>query len=340
MPLPDSLKLDVTFSPAWWRARYGLDFGEAAWSDPIARTELDRERRRLLWERFGDVGLGEENPEPRPNIQDAYGHRFMAAVWGCEIVYLPDQAPAALALPDAAERVRALEMPDLESNPVIRRARAEAKVLERRYGKCEGGVNGGPLNHAVSVFGGEILALIREAPEHAQQVLLTMARTLFAVFVNVSLPINHQPFRMPWPAGGLGNCPVCMVSPESYARVVRPADLWLREHYRDFHLHHCGVFTAYAEVYRALRPTTIDVGWGTEGRAVRAIYPCVPLSLEIQDAAILGKSAGELDALVAKMVEGAGPPELIYRIWVAEAAPETPDDTVRALMTVGRRIGD
>lgn len=339
MDLPTAPHMQVTFSPAWWHAHYGLDFGEAAWTDPITRTELDRERRRLLWERFGDVGLGEEDPQPRPNVQDAYGHRFMAAVWGCEIVYLPDQAPAAHALPDAAERVRDLETPDLDNNPVLRQAFADAEILEQRYGKCEGGVNGGPLNHAVSVYGGEILSLCLSDPDLARRKLLSMARTLFSVFINMSLPINHQQFRMPWPAGGIGNCPVCMVAPQTYAEVVRPADAWLREHYTDWHLHHCGVFTPYIEVYQSLRPTTLDVGWGTDWRAVREAYPTTPLSLEIQDAAILGQTPGQLDDLVGEMVEAAGPPELIYRIWVAEAAPETPDETVRALMTAGERLG-
>ncbi len=67
-------KMDFTFSPAWWRANYGINFDENFW-----------------FERYGDVGLGEENPRPRPGIEFC-GHRMMAAFWGCAIVFMPDQA--------------------------------------------------------------------------------------------------------------------------------------------------------------------------------------------------------------------------------------------------------
>ena len=338
MSAPPYPQMMVTFSPAWWHAHYGLDFGEAVWTDPIARTERDRELRRLLWERFGEVGLGEENPEPKPNVE-AYGHRFMAALWGCEVRYLADQAPAAVALPGAEERMRELRVPDLEASPVIQRALSEARLLEERYGRCDGWINaGGPLNNAVSVLGAAILSACLEEPELARRVNLQMAQAILGVFYRLSVPVNGLQPAVPWPGGGVGNCPVCMISPRTYAEAVLPADLWFREHFLDFGIHHCGVFTAYIEVYKALRPNGLDMGWGTDWRAVREAYPSLPLSLEIQDSAILGKTPAELDEMVAGMAEAAAPLELISRMWVAEAAPETPDETVRTLMTAGERL--
>jgi hypothetical protein len=264
----------------------------------------------------------------------------MAALWGCEIRYLADQAPAAVALPEAEERMRRLEVPDLEGSPVIARALGEARLLEERYGRCDGWINaGGPLNNAVSVLGSAILSACLEEPELAQRVLLQMAQALMGVFYRVSLPINRLQPAVPWPSGGVGNCPVCMISPRTYAEAVLPVDLWYREHFRDLGIHHCGVLTAYLEVYRALRPSGFDMGWGTDWRAVREAYPTLPLSLEIQDGAILGKTPAQLDEMVAGMVEAAAPLPLISRLWVAEAAPDTPDETVRTLMTAGERLG-
>ncbi len=142
-------KIDISFAPQWWRANYGMDFGAEFWADPVERTERDMRQRRLLFERFGDVGLGEEHPRPHPSIE-AYGHRFMAALWGCAIKYQADQAPAAEVLPDPYERMVRAEVPDFDSSPIIQRAYAEAKLLTERYGWCDGAVNvGGPLNNAV-----------------------------------------------------------------------------------------------------------------------------------------------------------------------------------------------
>jgi len=78
------------------------------WQDPIKRTELDREKRRLLYGRFGDVGLGERDPTPEPVVGIEYGDRFMSALWSCDIHYLPDQAPSTIILDDAEKAMRSL----------------------------------------------------------------------------------------------------------------------------------------------------------------------------------------------------------------------------------------
>jgi len=325
--------VEVTFSPAWWHVKHGMDFSEGAWLDPIRRTELDRERRRLLHERFGDVGLGEQDPPPRPNVE-AYGHRFMAALYGCEIRYLPDQDPAAVALPDAAAKMSRLRVRDIAESPVVRRAFAEAAALRERYGSCDGSINlGGPLNNAVSVSGEEILAACLADPPLARRTLQTMAEALLLVHDLVMCRINGQEVTSPRPGWGIGNCPVCMISPETYREVVLPVDQWLRAQFRDFGLHHCGVFHPYADVYAELGPSSLDVGWGSDLGRVREVFPHTPMSLMIEASALVAKSGAELDALVARTAEAAAPLELVTKLWVAEIGPDVPDETVQTLVT-------
>ena len=336
---PSCPQLTITFAPAWWRARYGMDFGEPAWLDPIQRTEIDRTMRRLLHERFGDVGLGEADPHPTPNVE-AYGHRFMAAFWGCEIVYPADQPPAALPLPDAAARMAALRLPDPHDSPIVQRALREARLLRERYGTCDGYINlGGPLNNAVSVFGEEILLAIASDPDLARRVLQIMAEALMVVYRAVTCPINGTDPAVRQQRGGIGNCPVCMISPESYRQVVLPADLWYREHHIDFGIHHCGALHPYLEAYRALRPADFDTGWTSDRRAVRLAYPDTPMSLLIEASALAGKSRPEIDALLALAIEEAGPTRLIPRIRDCDVGLEVADVTVRDFMTAPARIG-
>ena len=331
--------IQITFAPAWWRACYGMTFTESLLRDPIARTELDREQRRLLYERFGDVGLGERDPQPHPAADGAYGHRFMAALWGCEICYLPDQAPAAIALPDAADRLAALQLSDFERSPVARQCLAEAETLGQRYGVCDGAINqGGPLNNAVSVLGEAILAACVSEPGVARQALMRMAEACLWVYDNLTRRIDGIAASAKRANLGLGNCPVCMVSPATYQAVVLPADLWYREHYEALLLHHCGVFHPYREVYKPLRPEHLDVGWGTDLRLVRQTYPTTPLSIEIQAKALIGKSRDELDRMVRRLLADASPIEQITHLWVAEAGPDVPDETVRNLVTAPGRL--
>ena len=337
-PVPQLPSVSITFSPAWWYARYGISFGEEAWSDPIARTELDRTMRRLLHERFGDVGLGEHDPAAHPNVE-AYGHRFVAAFWGCGIRYFRDQPPAAVVLPEAAERLAHCQVPPVNTSPVVRKALSDARQLRERYGSCDGGINwGGPLNNAVSVFGEDILRALAQDGEAGGRALAAMASALILLYERVTFVVNRQPVVWPQPSGGIGNCPVCMISPETYRRSVLPADEWYRAHFRDFSIHHCGAMHPYAEVYSRLRPCALDVGWLSDRRQVRERYPRTPLSLMLEASVLRGKSQPEIDALVHGMVEEAAPADLITHIWVAEAGTEISDETVRDFMTVMSRL--
>ena len=333
--------INFSFAPAWWYHHYGMEFSESYWQDPIARTERNCDQRRLLFERFGDIGLGEHDPKPQPVAGEAYGHRFMSAFWGCEVEYIVDQFPSAIVLPDAFQRMENLAVPHPPDSAAVRQLYSEARLLRERYGHCQATINfGGPLNNAVSVFGAEVLALCKAQPELAQQVLQKMGEAVLAVYDQVVCPLNSIPTSKAYNEEfWIGNCPVFMVSPQTYREVVLPADLWLRGHFRGrFGLHHCGIFEPYAAVYRPLRPGIIDVGPGTDLRLTRAAYPDTPIMTYLEVEALIGISRDRLDEMIGKMLTDAAPPRLFHTIAVAEAGPEVSDETVRHLMTVNERI--
>jgi hypothetical protein len=115
--------------------------------------------------------------------------------------------------------------------------------------------------------------------------------------------------------------------------------LWFRRQFGgQFHLHHCGVFDAYPEVYKPLEPEELDLGPGSDLSVARAAYPRARISTYIKVESLAGMGRKEIDALAAKMMREAGPPELFTWVRVAEAGPEVPDETVRDLMTVADRV--
>ncbi len=323
----------IDFSPKWYHERFGLDFTERSWLDPIARTELNRAMRRVLRETFGDVGLGEADPKPMPKIE-AYGDRFMSAYWGCRIHYQPDQAPAAIALDDPAERVERLLPPTMDASPVVERALKEARVLADRYGGCDGAINyGSPLNNAVSVLGEEILAAIVERPQAAQRILRLMGQAILDLHDRVTARVNNTPPSPRRAIGGLGNCPVCMISPKSYEEVVLPVDRWFIHQIGGRGLHHCGAFHPYAEVYKKLEPTGLQIGYLSDRRVTRAAYPTTPISLLLEASAIAGQTPARVQSLVHEMIDQAAPRHLVTDILVADAGPEVSDELVRAFVT-------
>ena len=155
-----------TFSEAWFHSRFGLTFGAQYCSDPIFRTEQDMEARRLLYGHFGEAGIGEKNPKPRPHLE-VCGHRFLPGLFGCEIVFQDDQAPTCHHLPVAsAAEISAIPRPDLAANRWAQEFRRQGAILLERYGAVDADINfGGPLNGAVTILGNEGLAYLSESPE-------------------------------------------------------------------------------------------------------------------------------------------------------------------------------
>ena len=338
-----SPKIEITFSPTWWYHKYGMDFEAAkTWHDPFTAIEWDQQQRRLLWERFGDAGLGEADPQPIPIVGGEFGHRWMSALWGCEVAYFPDQWPHAVPLPNASQRMQSLDLPDLGKSPVVQMLNQNASLVEDKFGTCQVIINfGGPLNNAVSVFGEEIFSACAGEPELAQRVLFRMGEAVLMVFDDVQSWLNHESVQearaKPWE---LGNCPVSQISPRMYRQVVLPIDLWLRSHFSGvFNLHHCGVFHPYAEVYRPLNFQGLDAGPGTDLAATRAAYPRVRLSTYMDPSVLMDIDGETVDLLVSGMIRDAGPRDLFTHLRVVEIGPEISDDTVRQLMTVSSRIG-
>lgn len=334
--------IEISFSPTWWHRYYGMDFGRAEdWQDPIRLTERDRDQRRLLYERFGDVGIGEADPQPNPITGGEYGHRFMSAFWGCAVEYFPDQWPHAVVLPDARQRLPGLRVPDPTASPAMQLIYRNAALLEQRYGRCQGVINfGGPLNNATSVLGEEIFAACAGEPELAQQVLYRMGEAVLLVNDLVDRRINRlDQTQARAHELGIGNCPVGQISPRTYHRVVLPVDRWLCDQFTGpLNLHHCGFFHPYKEVYQPLHPHTLDVGPGTDLRTTRAAYPRTPLATYVDVGWLINASRDQIDALVGQMCLDAAPLELFTHLRVAEMGPEISDETVRNLMTVKERI--
>ena len=330
--------ISISFAPAWWHHHYGISFDQHSWQDPVRRTELNREQRRLLFDRFGDVGLGDRNPQPQPTVGIEYGDRFMAALWDCDIRYLPDQAPSAIALYDSQEQMRNLAKPNVKTSPVIQQALADMRTLQEKYGYCSFTVNyGGPLNNAVSVFGAEILTACILQPEMAQSVLRAMGQVVLDVHgvVSTLAGSDHTPLH---DEVNIGNCPVCMISPTTYEQVVLPVDLWLAGKFSRVNLHHCGVFDKYAEAYTSMHPASLDIGPGSDLNLARHIFPSTPFSTYIDVGRLAHLSQPQIDQLIITMCDQAGAPDIFHHIRVADIGPEISDETIRYLLTVFDRV--
>jgi len=324
----------ATFSPAWFHERFGLRFGERYHRDPVHRTEQDREAARLLWEAFGDLGLGEEDPPPRPHLRIA-GDRFLPALFGCEIVYLEERPPANRHLPRTGpEHLPPIAPPDLDTNPWAEEVRRQAGALTARYGAVDATMDlGAPLPTLASVYGAAaFLALADDRPE-ALAALQLAARTMVEVYDRLLRPLDPRlpAERRLW----LRNCNVPMVSPRSYLRQVLPADLLVRHAAAHLSLHHCGVADRHLEAYRSLAPLErLEIGWNSDLGAVRRAFPDTPLDVLLTAYDVAGMDEDGLRETAVIVARDAGPRALVGEVRMVDVGPDIPDDVVRRFVHV------
>ncbi len=66
---PDEfLRVELVFNPNWWHKTAGISFDESFYFDAETRIKNDVIMRRVLHEKYGELGLGEADPQPRPII--------------------------------------------------------------------------------------------------------------------------------------------------------------------------------------------------------------------------------------------------------------------------------
>jgi len=300
---------DISLSENWYNDRLGVSFVEDFWIDPVRRTENYMQLEYETAKKYPHLGLGSLNPKAAPIASDQYSHRFMAKLFGCDIIYKENQAPSALSLNLEIEELAEFPMPNLHKNEILKKAISDADILKRKYGYVSGEINtGSPLNVAVTVFGESFLASCAGEPDIARYILMMIAKTEMRLVYEYSQYIDENYGIMHM---GFGNCPAILLSPALYKEVVLPVDLWIRQQCKYFYLHHCGIFDNYAELYTALSPASLDVGGLSDYRKVRQYFPDTMCSYIINSESIEGKTREDIDAVVYDAVVNGGPADNI-----------------------------
>src|SRR5512142_1080992 len=113
------LPVEIVFHPSWWHRHYGLNFDEGFFFDPDRRVADEQAMRAALHARFGDLGMGEANPTPRPVVGPVHlAAGFLpSAVLGCQIRLFADASPEVVPANLTDEQAARLEAPDLDTNP-------------------------------------------------------------------------------------------------------------------------------------------------------------------------------------------------------------------------------
>jgi hypothetical protein len=341
------LPVELVFNPRWWHQTAGISFEEPFYFDPETRVRNDVTMRRVLWERYRDLGLGEENPQPRPVAGSLHvaGGFIIPALLGAEISFAPDAAPQPLPLHLSLAQIETFEKPDILAPGPLRRLIAGWDQQEAEHGNLIGDLNtDGLLNAAYHLYGQNLFADFLDAPERARRLLEVVGELIADVALYVrgrtgscSIAVNRMVERVDRRLFLHANCSVQMISPRSYRALHLPVEQRMAARLQPFGIHHCGdnlhrVASAYAE----LTPAFCDVGWGSDVVQCRAALPDTFFNLRLSPVRMLTCAPAEIAADTEGLLRAAGPLAQAGVCCINMDAG-TPDDNIFAMFQVVQR---
>ncbi len=315
----DPLPVEIVLHPSWWHAHAGIDFDEDFFYHPARRVECERRMEKVLYERFGAYGLGAERDRDLPlvgPVHNAAGY-LLSEMLGCEIRYRADAPPDVV----PANRDR-LEV-DTEApfgSPAFKRFERLCAALKTRFGFLLGDVDwAGVLNLALDLRGQDLFLDMADAPDHVASEFRKLACVAerFAAGIesetgSSSIAVNRTVRHLRLPVYLHSECANTMISAAAYERFLLPLDAAWSERHRPFGIHHCGrdphrLAASYAKVPHL---DFLDVGWGGDIAAIRALLPRTFLNIRLDPVGITRQTPEEIRATVGRLVRQSANPWL------------------------------
>jgi uroporphyrinogen-III decarboxylase len=335
--------LAAGFYPDWWHKHYGLSFDREYYFNPETRIEARMEMDKKLYERFGDVGLGDPNPGPKPFV--TAGMITLPAIFGCEIVYEKDALPWAMPLNLPEDRVMELKVPDLFNTWPMTEWIKQMDYLKDKYGKVTGDINTtGVQNLALKIRGEQLYIDYFENPDLCHHLLGICARSIIELFrfvhkitgtgaMDVTPMADPRMFCIP-------NCTVEQISLKTYEEFLLPYDNQIADACHPLAIHHCGSVNQVLEGYAKVRHLEfVEIGFGSDVRRARQVLgPDVAVNARISPVLMKNGTPEEVAAEVRSLIDQ-GPPLRNFSIDTVGLTFGTPDENVKAARRTAAEYG-
>ncbi len=325
----------------------GISFESPFYLDKQTRIENDVKMRRVLYQRFGQLGLGEPNPQPRPIIGSLHvaGGFVIPALLGSDIIFAPDAAPQPKPMKLTVEQIEQFEKPDFQQRWPMNQIIQDMDILQTQYGYLLGDVNtDGLLNVAYHLYGQDLFIDFYAAPERVRRLLDLIGELIVDVALYVrqrtgscSISVNRMVERVDRSIFLHANCSVQMISTSSYREMQLPVEKAMATRIQPYGIHHCGdnlhkIAAAYAELPLAF----VDVGWGSDVKLCRMALPNAFFNLRLSPIRMLNCTPNEIAADTEMLLTSAGPLEKAG-VCCINMDYGTPDDNIFAMYEVVER---
>lgn len=342
-PLP----VDIVFHPSWWHKNAGISFDESFFYDPRRRVEDEQKMEKLLYERFGDLGLGEDHDKALPQIGAVHlaSGYLLSEMLGCTIEYYEDAPPQVIC---AHRDELDFDVQDAFRSPAFQRLVKLIDELKARHGYVVGDINwGGILNLAIDVRGEDIFTDMLLEPEKCEVFFRKIAevidRFVFYIQSNTgssSISVNRSARLFDYPVAIHSECSHTMISEDDYRRFFLPYDqAWSLRH-KPYGIHYCGkdphrMASAFAEIERL---TFLDVGWGGDVALLRRYLPETFFNIRLNPVDIQKYTYDELVTNITDRVKASGPDLTKTGLCCVNMDKEVSDQRIREIYDVAAGI--
>ncbi len=335
--------LGVGLYSDWWYLNYGIPTDKKYYFDPETRVEAQREMAKILHARFGDVGLGDPDPEPKPLI--TFGMVMLPGVFGCELVFEKDALPWANNLNLSEADIEKLEKPDILNSSPMNEMVKQMDYLEDKYGKIVGDINAtGVLNLAMKIRGEALYIDFFENPQLCHKLMKLCAESMIELLQYVHkrtgtgamdvTPMCDPTFY------AVPNCSVEQISGDTYKEFVLPYDKMIADACQPFGIHHCGSINEVLDGYAQIKNMSfIEIGFGSDVRKAREVFgPNVAVNSRINPVLMKNGTVEEVVAEVKNLIDQ-GRPYHNFSIDTVGLTNGTPDENIKAAKRTAMEYG-
>jgi uroporphyrinogen-III decarboxylase len=340
------IPLGAGFYPDWWHKEYGIAFDKKYYFDPETRIEARMAMDKALYERFGEVGLGEASPKPKPIVTAAM--ITLPAVFGCEVVYEEEAIPWAIPLNLSEEKVMKLEVPDILNTWPMTEWTKQIDYLKKKYGRVIGDINTtGIQNLALKIRGDQLYIDYFENPRLCHHLLRICTESVKRLFqfnfkATGTGAIDVTPMCDPKLAV-IPNCTEEQISNNIYESFLLRYDNDVADAFQSVGLgvHHCGsvneVLTGYSKI-RHLK--FVEIGFGSDVKRCRDVLgPDVAVNARISPVLMKNGAAEDIAAEVRSLIDQ-GAPLHNYSIDTVGLTHGTPDENVKTARRTAAEYGE
>jgi hypothetical protein len=320
------LRPEIGFTPKWYRAALGIDFGEKWHTDPEYRRETRLQMYAELKNRFPGTDIGRMNGNPVDLLTGTFGASAIAAMYGVPIRYNQEQWPTSEHQYLSDDQLENLSPPDPDQNAFFQSLTEQFDQIGKQEGKIVGFMNWqGVLNNAQRLRGQDIFMDMYLAPERTKHLLDCVCNTM--IDAAGRLQQKQKEFEPDaFSFFTVSNCLVNMVDPGLYEEFLLPFDQRIAGSFDAIGIHNCAWSASpYLDHYAKVpKVAYLDMGIGSDLEKTRSLFPETRRAIMYTPMDLANKTPDEIYANLELIARNYGPCDLV----AADIEAGTPDNKV------------